>query len=219
MPTTIHAVIFDLDGTLLDTLDDLANAANRVLAKRGFPTHSAADYCHFVGDGVGTLMARILPPENRDESTLRQCIHEMKEDYAQNWNVATKPYAGISEMLDGLHAQGLKLAVLSNKPQVFTDLCVNHQLPPGLFEAVLGQREGVPVKPDPAGALEITRTLGVDPAACLYVGDTGTDMHTAVAAGMFPVGVLWGFRDEQELRDTGAKAIVGAPDEIASLTE
>lgn len=216
---SFRATIFDLDGTLLDTLDDIANAANRVLAARGFPTHPNADYRTFVGDGVVTLMSRVLPEEHRGQATLQACVGAYVEEYARSWNVKSRPYTGVPEMLDSLLDRGLKLAVLSNKPDRFTQQCVGELLANWAFDAVLGANESFPRKPNPASAMEIARRLGVRPAECLYAGDSGVDMQTARAARMCAVGVLWGFRGKDELLKDGAQHLVEQPGEILQLLD
>ncbi|MBM2833627.1 MAG: pgp [Candidatus Brocadiaceae bacterium] len=155
------AILFDLDGTLLDTLEDLGNAANRVLDKYGFPTHTMADYRYFVGDGVVTLMNRALPEDKRNNDTIQICVKTFREEYGKSWNVKTRPYDGVPEMLDALVTHGLKMAVLSNKPDEFTKLCVTEFLPRWAFGMVIGQHNSLPLKPDPAGALEIAKCLDV----------------------------------------------------------
>lgn len=211
------AILFDLDGTLLDTLEDIADATNRALVDNGFPSHPLDAYRYFVGDGIVNLMTRALPEGARDEGTLAACLEALREAYHANWNVKTKPYDGIPEMLDEVTGRGLKMAVLSNKPQEFTKLCVDEQLSQWRFDPVFGMRDGIPRKPDPAGAMEIVRLLGVEPAECLYLGDTAIDMKTAVAAGMFPVGACWGFRPAAELLKNGARVLVEDPLEIPGL--
>ena len=211
------AILFDLDGTLLDTLEDLGNAANRVLDKYGFPTHTMADYRYFVGDGVVTLMNRALPEDKRNNDTIQICVKTFREEYGKSWNVKTRPYDGVPEMLDALVTHGLKMAVLSNKPDEFTKLCVTEFLPKWAFDIVLGQRNSLPLKPDPAGALEIAKCLDVPSSNFIYLGDTAIDMKTAVSAGMFPVGALWGFRTGKELLENGAQALIKRPQEILNL--
>lgn len=206
-----QAVLFDLDGTLLDTLADLGNAMNRVLAAQGLPGHPLEAYRYFVGEGARLLVTRALPENRRDEATIAACLAAFQADYNQNWRVETKPYPGIPEMLDALTARGLKLAVLSNKPHDFTQRCVHELLPRWTFEPVFGLRETVPRKPDPAGALEIAACLNIPPAHFLYLGDTAIDMQTARAAGMFPVGALWGFRSAEELVEGGAEVLLEEP--------
>ena len=213
------AVLFDLDGTLLDTLKDIGDAANRVLAGKGFPTHELDAYRYFVGDGTAMLVNRALPGEKRNDNVIRVCLTEFLDDYGRNWNVKTKPYEGIPEMLDALNDRGLKMAILSNKPHEFTKQCATELLSNWNFDVVIGQRDGTPPKPDPAGALEVAKLLNIPPADFLYVGDSGVDMKTAVASGMFPVGVLWGFRSMEELKDNGSLELVDRPSEILSLLD
>ena len=212
-----RAALFDLDGTLLDTLDDLADAANRVLASMGMPVHNVEEYKYFVGDGLATLIERIVPAGQRDEETLRRIIDAFRQDYGALWHVKSRPYAGVPEMLTGLKERGIRLAVLSNKPHDFTKLCVQYMLADFPFYPVLGQREGVPKKPDPAGALEAAALLDIPVKEILYFGDTSVDMRTATRAGMTAVGVLWGFRDEKELAASGADYLIRHPHEILDL--
>jgi phosphoglycolate phosphatase len=212
-----QAVIFDLDGTLLDTLEDLGDAVNRVLSARGLPVHPMDAYRFFVGDGVAMLITRALPADKRDAETVRSCLEAFRADYDRHWNVKTRPYDGVAALLDALTARGLKLAILSNKPHAFARRCVREFLPNWSFAAVFGQRDGVPLKPDPAGALAIAHALGIPPAACLYLGDTAVDIKTAIAAGMTPVGVLWGFRPAEELRASGAQVLIEQPSEVLGL--
>ena len=211
------AVCFDLDGTLLDTLADLAYCTNKILSERGFPTHHVDAFRNFVGDGAKMLMTRVLPEEVRNEALIEECKKDFEIGYRECWDRQTLPYEGIPELLTALKKRQLKLAVLSNKPQEFTVLTVNHLLSDWEFDAVFGQREGVPHKPDPAGMLEICQQLEVPAEDFLYLGDTATDMKTAVSAGCFPVGVLWGFRKEEELRDNGACVIINNPLEALDL--
>lgn len=212
-----QAVLFDLDGTLLDTLDDLANAGNRVLAARALPVHPVAAYRYFVGDGVATLVERILPPELRSAEEIGQSVADFQREYAANWDEHSAPYPGIAAMLDALVAGGLRLAVLSNKPEDFTRLCVERLLAPWPFDPVFGQHAGVPKKPDPAGALAAAQALQLAPREILYVGDTSIDMRTARAAGMDPVGVLWGFRGAAELQAAGAARLISDPAELVPI--
>lgn len=214
-----RAIIFDLDGTLLNTLDDLGNAVNRTLEAEGLPTHPIAAYRYFVGNGARTMIRRALPEERRDEATTTRCLEIFRDDYARHWNVDTKPYDGVADMLDALAARDLRLAVLSNKPDADTKRCVAELLPNWEFELVLGQRDGIPHKPDPTGAIEIAEALGVPASTILYVGDTAVDMQTAAAARMFPAGALWGFRPRQELEASGARAFLAHPLEILAILD
>ncbi|HIA56389.1 MAG TPA: HAD family hydrolase, partial [Candidatus Lambdaproteobacteria bacterium] len=173
--------------------------------------HPVDAFRYFVGDGAKMLMTRVLPEEVRNESLIEDCRQDFETSYRECWKEQTIPYKDIPELLDALIGRQLKLTVLSNKPNEFTLLMVENLLAQWNFEVVLGQREGIPRKPDPAGMLEICQQLEIPAEAFLYLGDTATDMKTAVSAGCFPVGVLWGFRTEEELRDNGARAIVKEP--------
>jgi len=210
----IQGVIFDLDGTLLDTLDDLADAANASLAHLGFPGHATDAYRYFVGDGLSTLIERILPEGNRSQPEIASCMDIFVQLYGRSWDIKSRPYAGIMEMLQQLQQAGVRMSILSNKPHAFTQLCVQRYFATDTFAFVHGQREGVPRKPDPTGAMEIAALMNLPPHRLLYVGDTATDMHTGNDAGMYTLGVLWGFRERQELEDNGAKTIISHPSEI-----
>ncbi len=206
-----QACIFDLDGTLLDSLEDLGDAMNRVLKRWGFPEHSLDQYRYFVGSGATRLVALTIPEESRTEETVAQCLAEFQADYSESWDIKSKPYEGIPEMLDALVEQGFRLTVLSNKPHRMTTKCVEGLLSRWDFEIVYGHRKGIPRKPNPTAALEIIERLDIPATDCVYLGDTDIDMKTAVASGCFPVGVLWGFREEAELRENGAQAILKHP--------
>lgn len=214
---SFQAILFDLDGTLLDTLEDLGDTVNLVLAKSGFPTHSIDTYRYFVGDGVAMLFNRALPEDKRNNDVIRVCVHAFCEEYSTNWNIKTKPYDGVIEMLNALTMYGVKMAILSNKPDTFTKQCVAEFLSEWTFDMVLGQRSTLPLKPDPLGAQEIARCLDIPPSSFIYLGDTAVDMKTAVAAGMYPVGALWGFRTGKELLENGAKILVKKPQEVLNL--
>lgn len=212
----IRGVIFDLDGTLLDTLEDLADAANSTLARFGFPVHSTDAYRYFVGEGLTTLIERILPEENRSQQEISACMDTFLQAYGQSWDLRSRPYAGVMEMLQQLRLAGLKLGVLSNKPHAFTQLCVQRFFAADAFDFVYGQREGVPKKPDPSAAREIAVLMQLDPQQILYVGDSGTDMRTGNGAGMYTMGVLWGFRERRELEKNKAGKIISHPMEIVN---
>lgn len=210
--------MLDLDGTLLDTLEDLADSMNSTLVRFGFPVHEVQKYRYFVGDGMENTVIRCLPDSAKNDPPLiSRCLEVMRQTYRSNWNVKSRPYPGIPELLDALTARGLKMAVLSNKSQEMTQKAVEGLLPAWRFDAVIGERPSIPRKPDPSSALEIANRLGVEPAAFLYLGDTGTDMKTANGAGMYAVGALWGFRDAEELLANGAKKLIAKPAELLEL--
>ncbi len=210
------AILFDLDGTLLDTIEDLTDSMNQVLNRFGFSGHDQEAYKYIVGDGVETLIRRALPPDRVDEGLVAQCVAAMREEYGQRWDKKTRPYPGIPELLDALSRRRFPMAVLSNKVQDFTEICVSKLLSKWSFQIILGARPTVPKKPDPAAALEIAEALDIKPVQFLYLGDTGTDMKTAVGAGMFPLGALWGFRTAEELIAHGAKALLEKPLDLLS---
>jgi phosphoglycolate phosphatase len=216
---TFRAVLFDLDGTLLDTLDDLADSANLALRRLGLPEHSVEAYKHFVGGGIDNLVRRAVPEDRHDPATLAECLNLTREHYAARWAEKTRPYAGIPEMLDALTMRGIRMAVFSNKPHEFALLCVERLLAGWHFEVVLGAGATLPKKPDPAGAQRIAERFQMEPAEIVYLGDTDTDMQTAVAAGMFPVGVLWGFRDAEELLANGASVLIEQPLQLLRLLD
>lgn len=211
------AVLFDLDGTLLDTIEDLADSMNASLESLGFPRRTVEECKHFVGDGMEAYARRSLPENHRDAQTVAQVVAGHRKAYSTRWADKTRPYDGIAELLDGLTDAGVIMAVLSNKPNDFTRLILARLLPKWRFDRVAGAKENVPMKPDPAAAISIARQLKLSPADFLYVGDTNTDMRTAVAAGMYPVGALWGFRQADELLASGAKALVERPLDILKL--
>lgn len=209
--------IFDLDGTLLDTVADLANATNQALAKYGYPTHPTEAYYRFVGNGINKLFARALPEEARTEENVQR-IRTLFIPYYNEHNADdSHPYPGIVELLTHLQSQGIQLAVASNKYQQATAKLVGHFFPNIRFAAVYGQREGVPIKPDPTIVNDILSETGISRAHSLYIGDSGVDMQTARNASVESVGVTWGFRDEEELRNNGATHIIHHAKDILKL--
>ncbi len=214
-----HAILFDLDGTLLDTLTDIANSANAALVKLGFPAHPVDAYRYFVGDGSECLVRRALPEGYRNSEMIKTCHEVILDEYAKRWSEHTKPYPGIPELLGELDKRGIPKAVLSNKLDEFTKLIVAQMLPEFSFQIVQGARSSVPVKPDPTAALQIADEMHLQPEQFLYLGDTNTDMQTAKAAGMYGVGVLWGFRTAEELKTSGAQALLKTPKDTLILLD
>ena len=214
------AVIFDLDGTLVDSLADLSDSVNLMLKSYGFPTHEMEQYRYFVGNGSKKLMERTLP---RDKAASAEFVEEAlvkyKAIYKERLLEKTRPYNGVRELLAELKSRGIPLGVCTNKHNDAALTIVKILFAPGTFEEVLGDRPGFPKKPNPATPLEIASHLGVKPDEVAYLGDTSVDMETAVHAGFLPVGVLWGFRPEEELVKSGAKVLLKAPLELLEKVE
>lgn len=208
---TYTAVIFDLDGTLLDTRADIGDAMNRVLAKNGFPTHSIEAYGTYLGSGARALVTRALPEAYRDEEIISTYLETFQKDYAQNCTIKTEAYPGIQDLITELSARKFKLGILTNKPHDITLVCVRELFPQNTFQVVLGHQEGQPHKPDPAGVLQVINDLGVAPNKILYLGDSDVDMETALNAGITPVGVSWGFRSVEVLTQSGAQIVIDHP--------
>jgi phosphoglycolate phosphatase len=208
------AIIFDLDGTLLDTLEDIADSFNNALQKQGFPAFPVAHYRYLVGEGVRTLAQRALSKEVTTTEIIDRCIEDYRFFYSHNQNEKTRPYPGIPLLLDALVKNNIPMAVLSNKPHAETIRCIKQYLPGCQFYHLQGHEPRFPLKPDPTAALHIAKMLTVDPKRIMFWGDTGTDMRTATAAGMIPVGVLWGFRNRQELVEAGATILLEKPEDI-----
>jgi phosphoglycolate phosphatase len=211
------AVIFDLDGTLLDTIADLTDSMNIALSHIGFPPHDFETCKMFVGDGVEMFAFRALPENNRDQATVAKCVALMRQEYTKRWAIKTRPYNGIPQLLDALTSRNLEMAILSNKPHDSTKEMVAALLSKWRFNPVVGAQTAVPKKPDPTLARQIAQELGIPSEQFLYLGDTSTDMTTAQGAGMFAAGVLWGFRSAEELEQAGAKVLVKHPREVLEL--
>lgn len=212
-----QGVIFDLDGTLLDTLEDIADSVNRVLRAKGFPIHKLEAFRFFVGDGSRMLIKRALPENERSDASVEHCLRAFKKDYATAWDVKTEPYTGIPELLNHLMQSNVRLAVCSNKPHAFSVLCVEKLLNQWRFDPIIGQSNRYPKKPAPDSALAIAHDMDIPSSAVLFVGDSGVDMQTAVAAGMLPVGAAWGFRPEKELLENGCRFLARHPLDIQRL--
>lgn len=205
--------IFDLDGTLLDTLDDLANASNVALREYGFEEHEVYKYKTFVGDGVYKLVERMLPESHRDEET-KVKVKAAFDSYYEEHNLDyTRPYEGILDVLKNLREEGIHTAVVSNKPHAFTQELVKRMFGETI-ELAYGQRESVPTKPDPYTVEEVIRYFGIKKEECIYIGDTNVDIFTGKNAGVETVGVLWGFRSREELLSAGAEFVVERMDEL-----
>ena len=213
----IKAVIFDLDGTLLNTLEDLANASNFALRSCGYNEHPIKDYIRFVGSGRYILMKRILPEEDKNnEEAIEKVLKLFDENYGEHMHDTTKQYDRIYELIKELKIKNIKLAVVSNKPDEFAGETVNRYFGND-FEITYGQRPNHAVKPDPKTVYEVMEYLNVTKEECIYVGDSDVDMKTAQNAGVKSIGVAWGFRGEEELKSAGADYIIRTPQELVNL--
>jgi phosphoglycolate phosphatase len=211
------AFIFDLDGTLIDSLADIAESINRMLDARGYPRCQQEVFKQMVGDGMEKLVERALPQDVRNEALIKVCVEEYRAHYDTLWNAQTRPYPGIVEMLKTLQARGMKLGVISNKAHRFTVPMTEHFFGADVFDHILGQRTEVPRKPAPDGAHEMATFLGLRTDEMAYVGDSGIDMQFAQSSGMRAVGVRWGFRSEAELIECGADVLLSSPAELFNL--
>ena len=211
------AVLFDLDGTLLDTLKDIADSVNSALGHLGFPQHELEAYKYFIGDGREALAIHALPEHHRKAVTVDKLVTYINEEYPKRWVNNTCPYQGVPNLLDALTSSGIKMAILSNKQHSFTELMVSRLLPRWRFELVVGALPSVPKKPNPTAALQIAQRLNIRPLEFLYLGDSDVDMKVATAADMYPVGALWGFRTADELLSSGARALIQQPTDLLHL--
>ena len=210
-------LIFDLDGTLLDTVADLAASTNYALKQCGFPVHKASDYKFFIGNGINKLFERVLPEgEKTQENILLIRLHFLEYYGVHNADLTT-PYPLINDMLLRLQEAGIKLAVASNKYQKGTEKLIQHFFPEINFVAVFGQRENIPTKPDPTIVYDILSITKVEKKMVLYIGDSGVDMHTAQNSGIEAVGVTWGFRPRAEMEEFSPAYIVDSPAEIIQI--
>jgi len=218
MVQAARAVVFDLDGTLLNTLPDIAHSMNLALADLGHAKHELSAYNTLVGEGLKRLAELALPPGlGNDPVVVESCIKRFRQHYAVECEERSRPYPGIEAMLDELVKRDLPLAIISNKPHDFVVRIATNLLPRWRFDPLLGARAEVPKKPDPTALLEVADALSLPPSACLFVGDTGIDMAAAKAAAMVGVGVLWGFRDHDELVEHGAVHVIDKPSELIEL--
>lgn len=213
-----HLAIFDLDGTLLNTIADLAISTNQALEACGFPTHPVEAYPMYVGNGINKLFERALPAEARtEENILRIRAHFLPYYDEHNTDLST-PYPGIPQLLEHLQAAGIQMAVASNKYQRATEKLIRHYFPTIRFAAIFGQREGVPVKPNPQIVEDILSIVPVKREEVIYIGDSGVDMQTALNAGVESIGVTWGFRPREELMEHSPTHIVSTTEEIETIT-
>ena len=211
-----QAVIFDLDGTLLNTIDDLAEAGNRVCQEKGWPDHSVEEYLAMVGHGIPDLVRRFAPPEVEDEAELASALERFLYWYGLHYMDKTCPYPGMPELLERLRQKGVRMAVYSNKAQQFTENMVRRYFP-DIFSVVQGKVDGLPVKPAPEGVQAVLRQLGSRPEETLFVGDSGTDVQTGHNGDMQVCGVTWGFRGEQALRRAGADLLADTAAEVEAV--
>jgi phosphoglycolate phosphatase len=209
--------IFDLDGTLINSIGDITDSANAVLNKHGDPTFPEEHYRKIVGWGLEHMVREIVPIEKQSRENIKMYCCEYRDYYRENWHNRTAPYLGISEILTNLYEKGVQIAVLSNKRDDFTDLCVKNFFSYIQFVDIRGERPGIPPKPDPCAAIEIAQKAGVAPSECVFIGDSEIDIQTAINASMFAVGVLWGYRDKRCLDSAGADLTVTAPAELLAL--
>ncbi|MBR5472937.1 MAG: HAD family hydrolase [Clostridia bacterium] len=214
----IKAVLFDLDGTLVNSLFDLADGVNYAIASKGYPTHDTEKFKYFVGDGIPKMIERALPPEHRTAKEINQVKNLFLSYYAIHYADKTCAYTGIPELVNDLKSNGFKIAVVTNKAQDMADKVVN-SVYGNIFDLVIGMRDGILPKPDPTLALMTMKHLNVKPTECIFVGDSGMDVATAVNSGAVPVGVLWGFRKQDELLKNGAKYIISKPQELLDIIE
>lgn len=210
------ACVFDLDGTLLDTVESIAYIANQVLAHYGLPSQPVKAFNYYAGDGVDALMERCIRAAGGEMNILKEAIARYRELFAKNPLYHVTVYDGMKETLRELKQRGIKLGVCTNKPHLAAQKVV-HQFYGDMFDVIQGQVAEIPRKPAPDSALLIAERFGVKPEECMYVGDTNTDMKTGNAAGMFTIGVLWGFRDRKELEEHNAHTIISHPAELLDI--
>ncbi len=213
-----QAIIFDLDGTLLNTIEDIADSCNYALSQLGHPNHPTKAFFYFVGNGIATLAKRILPSDSRSPEQIEECVTLISHHYTENWNSKTTVYAGIKELLTSVQGKNIPMNVLSNKNESIVQHMVSYFLDDFKFNHVLGAVDHAGKKPHPGRALDLANKLDTAPADIMFIGDSKVDMQTAKNAGMFSVGVTWGFRSRQELQDHDAQIIIDAPMDFWNFT-
>lgn len=218
MKMKFKGVIFDLDGTLVNSLEDIADAMNTVLLSLSYPIHGYEAYQYFIGSGLRNLVSKSLPETNNDEKHIDSCYQLMIEEYSINCTRKTKAYDGIIELLDQLISNDIKLSVFSNKSDELTKK-ITAELFPGYFKTVVGLSIEALKKPNPSEAITISKSLGLETEEIIFVGDSGIDMQTAKNANMLAVGVSWGYRPEEELTATGSKYIISSPLDLIQILQ
>ena len=211
-----NAVFFDLDGTLANSLADLANSVNYVLNQKGFPIHNTECYKYFAGDGILKMIERAVPVQYKSDPIVFELKDMFMEYYSKHYADNTVAYDGLNELVIALKQKGMKLAVVTNKAQEMAEKVV-YKLFGDSFDYILGLREGIPAKPDPTGILMAMKELDVEPCKCAFVGDTGMDVMGGVNAGAYPIGVLWGFREKEELIKFGAENFASTSEELLNI--
>lgn len=209
-------IIFDLDGTLVNSLEDISDAMNTVLTGLNYPTHTYDTYQYFIGSGLRNLVSKALPASNNTETDIENCFNCMVTEYREFCTFKTKPYAGIVKLLDHLASQNIKLAVFSNKADELTKK-ITSEIFPDYFDSAIGLSKEELKKPNPSEALAIAKKWNLNPEEILFIGDSDMDMQTAINANMFPVGVSWGYRIEAELIASGAKMVINNPTDLIEI--
>lgn len=213
----IKAVFFDMDGTIVNSMLDLAACTNEAMAKHGYPQKPAEEYTKYAGNGVYVMIQRALAPNVVSDEELKEIRNDFFDIYKDKCTIHTTPYKGVPELVSALKEKGIKVGCITNKVEAIALKIIDHFF--GGMDVVYGQVDGVPNKPDPLLTLKALEELGIKPEECAFVGDSDVDMQTACNSGTVGIGVLWGFRDEKELRDNGAKYIVKTTDEIINIVD
>lgn len=211
----IKAVFFDMDGTLVDSMNDLAVATNYAMGKFGYPAKPTENYAYYAGNGIYVMIERALEPNKVDDKTLKDIRDTFFQYYKDHCTVHTTVYEGVTELVEKLKQNGIKIGCITNKVEPIAYNIINHFF--GGMDVIYGQVDGIPNKPDPTLTIKAFNDLGIKPQECLFVGDTAVDMETAHNSGAVALGVLWGFRTEDELRNAGAEYIVDKADEILEI--